>query len=262
MDLNNITPLILTFNEAPNIQRTLERLTWAKTVLIVDSFSTDETLDIVSGFPNTKVIQRAFDHFADQDNFGLQNVSTKWTLSLDADYVCPASLPDELRRIDESISGYAIAFRYCIYGKPLRGTLYPRRVVLYQTALARYHRDGHAHRVSVTGEIGSLKSLIDHDDRKPLHRWLKSQTTYAALEADKLLRTRYAELGWKDRLRLRLFIAPVLTIFYCLLAKRLILDGWPGLYYSLQRVYAELLLSLDLLDRRLRPADDGSLVKR
>ena len=46
--------------------------------------------------------------------------------------------------------------------------------------------------------------------------------------------------------------APTLTLAYCLFWKRLILDGWPGVYYSLQRTYAELLLSLELLDRRLR----------
>lgn len=48
--LPDITPLILTFNEAPNIGRVLERLTWAKRIVVLDSFSTEETLDIVKSF--------------------------------------------------------------------------------------------------------------------------------------------------------------------------------------------------------------------
>jgi hypothetical protein len=53
-------------------------------------------------------------------------------------------------------------------------------------------------------------------------------------------------------LRLKIILAPVLTLVYCLIWKRLILDGRPGLFYTLQRAYAELLLSLELLDRKLR----------
>lgn len=255
MDLQQITPLILTFNEAPNIRRVLDRLTWAQTVLIVDSFSTDETLQIVREFPNVKVVQRPFDHFADQCNFGLQNVATRWTLSLDADYLCPVDFSEELAKLADDCAGYRASFRYCVYSRPLRATLYPPRVVLYQTAQAAYVRDGHAHKVNVNGDVKTIRSVIDHDDHKPLPRWLKSQSSYASMEADKILGTEASKLGWKDRLRQRLVIAPVLTVFYCLLARLLILDGWPGIYYTIQRVYAELLLSLELLDRRLKPRE-------
>lgn len=255
MQLDQITPLILAFNEAPNIGRVLERLQWAKQILVIDSFSTDETLGIISEFPNTTVLQRQFDHPTEQDNFGLQNVKTRWTLSLDSDYLCPENLPEELVKLDENCGGYAASFRYCVFGRPLRGTLYPVRVVLYQTALAKYLHDGHTQRVSVNGEIRKLTSVIDHDDRKPFQRWLKSQATYASREADKILSAAPGTLKWKDRLRTRLVFAPFLTVFYCLFFKLLILDGLTGLYYTLQRVYAELLLSLELLDRRLMRRD-------
>ena len=45
--LEKITPLILTYNEAPNIERTLQHLTWAKKIVVIDSYSTDETLKIM-----------------------------------------------------------------------------------------------------------------------------------------------------------------------------------------------------------------------
>src|SRR5262245_16448781 len=97
--LDQITVLILTFNEAPNIRRTLEKLTWAKEILIVDSFSTDETLEIAKTFSQTRVVQRKFDTFAGQCNFGLGQVKTEWVLSLDADYVLSDDLNRELARL-------------------------------------------------------------------------------------------------------------------------------------------------------------------
>ena len=67
-----------------------------------------------------------------------------------------------------------------------------------------------------------------------------------------LVRTPASELSLQDRLRKRIVIAPFLVLFYTLLWKRLILDGWPGLYYVAQRVFAELMLSLRLMDKMLR----------
>ncbi|MFO0941587.1 MAG: glycosyltransferase family 2 protein [Pirellulales bacterium] len=252
MQLAEITPMILTFNEAANLRRTLEAVSWAKQILIVDSFSTDETLSIVADFPQATVVQRAFDHFADQCNFGLKNIQTDWVLSMDADYVCSIDLSAEIESLEGDSAGYQAAFLYGIYGKNLRACLYPPRTVLYQRVKANYLRDGHAHRVQIDGQVSQLRSRIIHDDRKPLSNWLRSQLKYAEHEAEKLLRASISELGWKDRIRKRVFFAPWLTLLYCLFAKRLILDGRAGIYYTLQRVFAELVLSLTLLDRMIR----------
>ncbi|KLU02925.1 glycosyltransferase [Rhodopirellula islandica] len=92
--------------------------------------------------------------------------------------------------------------------------------------------------------------VIDHDDHKPLSHWFNAQIKYAFLEADKIKSN--CNLSWKDRLRSKILFAPFLNLFYCLFAKRLILDGWAGIFYSTQRFFAELILSLVLLDRKLR----------
>ena len=72
--LENITPLILTYNEALNIERTLQHLTWAKKIIVVDSYSTDGTLEILYSIPQVEVFQRMFDYFADQCNYGLEKI--------------------------------------------------------------------------------------------------------------------------------------------------------------------------------------------
>jgi hypothetical protein len=97
-----------------------------------------------------------------------------------------------------------------------------------------------------------LAGWINHDDRKPLDRWLSEQNRYAAIEARHLLDTPKAQLNWPDRLRRKLVLAPALVFFYTLLAKGLILDGWPGWFYVFQRTLAEVILSLRLLEARLQ----------
>lgn len=251
MDLAEITPLILTYNEEANIRQTLKGVEWARQVVVVDSESTDRTAELVRDTANARLVARRFDSHTGQWNFGLAQISTPWVLTLDADYVCPASLADELRMLEPRWEAYAAEFRYCIRGRPLRGTLYPPRVVLFRAERFRYRQDGHTQILDVSDEVGQLKSAILHDDRKPLARWLESQTQYADLEVEKLLSKLPDKLNWKDRLRKKIVWAPVFTLFYCLFRKGLILDGWPGIYCTLQRVYAELLLSMKLLEAKL-----------
>lgn len=245
----DITPLILTFNEAPNLRRTLDKLTWAAEILVVDSFSTDETLAIAGLFPQVRVVQRSFDTFANQCNFALGLVTTEWVLSLDADYVLSDQLVQDLERLtpEVDVAGYSVRFIYCIDGRRLRASLYPPRTVLYRKDRAQYYDEGHSHRVKIDGPVGPLHGVIYHDDRKPLDRWLHDQNKYTILESQNLLSTPLAKLKLPDRLRRAIVVAPALIFIYTLLAKGLILDGRPGWYYVFQRTLAETLLSLRLI---------------
>src|SRR5205814_822627 len=137
-------------------------------------FSTDDTLHIASGFPSVRIIQRRFDSFAEQCNYGIDHIHTVWVMSLDADYLLSSGLVEELTGLSPSddIAGYCVAFKYCVLGHPLRSSLYPPRTVLYKRALASYYSDGHAHKVRVRGRVERLRNVIFHDDRKPLNRWL------------------------------------------------------------------------------------------
>src|SRR5439155_817121 len=148
-----ITPMILTCNEAANIRRTVERLLWAPRILVVDSFSSDETLAILRAYPQVEIVQHPFVDFASQCNFGLTQVTSPWGLSLDADYLLAP----------------------------------PRKA-----------------------------------------------------------------LGRADRLRLLGWPAPIAAFAYALLVKGCVFDGWRGWYYVLQRVIAEAMLALEIVDRRLR----------
>ena len=252
MNLGNITPLILTYNEASNLDRTLQQLTWAKEIVVIDSYSTDETLDIIAAYPQARVIQHKFESFAEQCNFGLLQIDSEWVLSIDADYILSQELIDEISSLSDSteLSAYSVPFKYCVYGKILRGTLYPARKVLYRKNKGVYENDGHAHRVKIDGKVRSLKNVIYHDDRKPVIRWFNSEIKYAGLETKKLLETPLEELSLIEKIRLKKVIAPILVLIYCLFYKGGILDGWQGIYYASQRVLAELLLSIKLIENQ------------
>jgi glycosyltransferase involved in cell wall biosynthesis len=253
--MRDLTVLILTFNERENIVRTLSALSWAERITIVDSFSTDDTVALARATrPDVSLVQRAFDSFAGQCNFGLTKIVTPWVLSIDADYVLTADLSAELKMLEPQadVAGYSAEFWYCVFGHRLRSTIYPARTILYRRELARYEDEGHGHRVRVDGVVQALRGKIEHDDRKPLIRWTQEQDSYARIEARHLLKTRPEELSAQDRLRRRIYFAPLAMFWYLLVARGLFLDGWRGWYYVMQRTIAEMLLSLRLLTERER----------
>jgi glycosyltransferase involved in cell wall biosynthesis len=251
---SDITPVVLTFNEAPNLGRTLDALSWAQDVVVLDSGSTDETLNIARRFPNVRVVRRVFDDFASQFSAGAEACRTSWVLALDADHVLSPELVNELKtwQPTEGVSAYFGRFLYCVEGRPLRASLYPPRIVLFRQAQCRYLQDGHHQILVYPGVAGWLRGPLFHDDRKPLGRWLADQDRYARMEAEKLSSAAPQALSWPDRLRRHIVMAPPLVFLGTLLGKGLIFDGWRGWFYACQRTISELLLSLRLAQARLQ----------
>jgi glycosyltransferase involved in cell wall biosynthesis len=252
--LRQVTPLILTYNEEANIGRTLEGLRWAERIVVVDSGSSDRTLEILAHFPQVEVVRRPFDSFARQCNFGLELIRTPWCLSLDADHgITPAFTAEMaalLAQAGPEVDAVLTPFRYLVYGKPLRGTLLPPRYNLIRPGGGHYIDDGHAHRFQPRHRILAMRQPILHDDRKPLSRWIEAQQRYLHQECHKLLTTPPQQLSISDRLRRKHLIAPFAALVLCLFWHRGLLDGWRGWFYAFQRMYVEILLSLMLWEER------------
>ena len=252
--LDQITPVILTYNEAANIARTLAALRWAGRVVVVDSFSDDETEQICAQFDNVEFIQRKFDQHAIQWNFAVeQNISTQWTLALDADHVLSNELINELHvlQVPEQTKAYWASFSYLINGKQLRQSLYPPVISLFRSGQGHYQQDGHTQRLLISGRVDQLSNKIMHDDRKSTDRWLRSQWNYAQQEVVKLQQQSWSQLSLADRTR-KAGLAPFIVLPYTLLLKGLILNGWPGIVYTGQRFVAELCLQAARLKALLR----------
>ena len=255
--LNQITPVILTYNEAPNIGRTLDRLSWARDIVVVDSLSDDGTLEIISAFPNVRVYLRPFDNFASQWSFAVQQteVRTEWILGLDADMLVSDNFVAELEALRPSENvAYRAPLTYCVYGKPLRSSLLPSLTVLYRRDATQFSADGHTYQIVLDGPVATLRSNVLHDDRKSLRRWYEAQCGYMQLEAAKLLAVDRQSLNFADRIRRLRVVAPASIFLYCLV-KGGLFDGWSGIYYATQRAFAELMLSLYLIEHDLQLRD-------
>ena len=249
---NILQALIITKNEDPNILRVLQKLTWLEKVVVLDSFSTDSTLEILSAFPNVKVYQRAFDTFAGQCNYGLTLLDSEWILSLDADYVLTDEFIFEtqqyLRLNDPGITAYCTRFKFLIYGRELISNNTTSRPVLFRRTECTYVDDGHAHRLIVNGIEKPYRSFILHDDRKSLSTWLSNQDKYSIREGEKLRSAQNTNSVIIKIRRTKVF-APIIIFFYCLLVKGLIFNGWFGWYYTLQRTMVEMLFALRMIEK-------------
>lgn len=250
--LDQITPLILTRDEEANIERTLGQLEWAPEVLVVDSHSTDATVELAQSFPNVRVVERVFDTMAAQSTFGVDQATTPWIMLLDADYYVTDDLIREIAALQppDDVDAYIVPFLYAIDGHRLRATLYPPRIVLFRRGRTAIVQDGHTPRFQPQGRVLTLRAPIVHDDRKPFGRFIQRQRTYMRQEAEKLRTADPRTLNTAARIRKLRVVAPFAVFVHTLFVKRLFLDGFHGLRYVLERVIAEMILSWELMRGR------------
>jgi glycosyltransferase involved in cell wall biosynthesis len=251
--LNQITPVLLTYNEQDNIGRTLDQLRWAKDIVVVDSGSTDETLAILAANPTVRVFNRRFDTHATQWRYAIDatQIGTNWILRLDADYSVSDALIAELAHLDPDapLSAYRIEFDYAIFSRKLLSSLYPSNTILFRRDRISVWDSGHTERWSVNGPVATLRSRVVHDDWKPTGQWLIGQGRYMQREFDRLS---VPETGIRRWMRLRPPLMPIAVFLYCLFGKGLIFNGRSGIFYALQRMVAEAVLSLLVLEAELR----------
>jgi glycosyltransferase involved in cell wall biosynthesis len=259
--LEKITPVLLTYNEQENIARTISGLRWAKDIVVVDSGSNDGTLKILKTFPSVRIFSREFDTHANQWRYATEhtNIGTDWLLRMDADYQLSDALTAELNQLvpGESIGAYRIAFDYAIFSKKLVASLYPPNTILLRRGYFSVVDRGHTEAWEVCGQIVTLRERVIHNDWKSTGRWLSGQTRYMQRELQWLHRS----AGFKRRLRLLPPLMPLAVFLYCLFGKGLIFNGRAGMFYALQRLVAEAVLSLMVIEERLR-IDTTSADKR
>ena len=153
-----ISCVIITYNEEINIKRCLESISWCDDIHIIDSGSSDATVEIASKF-NCKIIEKSFSNFADQRNFAIEKceLKYKWILHLDADEVVTSELRDFfLSRSYEKMAfkAYKIPFKLIFNGRWLkRAGMYPAYQVRfgYLDKLS-YKMEGHGQKETLSTE--------------------------------------------------------------------------------------------------------------
>ena len=263
-----ISVLILTHNEELNLPRCLESVNWADDVLVVDSFSTDRTVEIAQA-AGARVLQHPFKNFAEQRNLGLAqgNLKHEWVLHLDADEVVTEALQAEIIKTASHGSAakdaYRVASKMMFEGRWLkRAGMYPS----YQVRLGRkdkltFVQVGHGQRETLMPEkLGTLvEPLVHYSFGKGLHDWVQKHNRYSTDEALLLLAANREPLDWRGifstsdptrrrrslkRLFLRLPGRPWLRFIYMYFIRRGFLDGMAGYHYCRLLAFYELLILL------------------
>lgn len=248
----DLSVVILTLNEEANLPAALAAVTgWCAEVLILDSGSTDRTLDVAREY-KAKVFHRDFDDYSSQRRHALRELpfSTPWLFILDADEYPTGELKDEIARVLPTTDkdAFFIKRRFHFMGRWIRRGYYP-------TWLLRLGRcdcldlDGRAvneHYVCTTGRTGRLEHDFVDENRKGLSEWVAKHNRYSTLEARALLedapgggrlwgsqRERTTWLVRNAWRRMPPLVRPVLYFLYRYVLRGGFLDGRQALVYHL-----------------------------
>lgn len=208
-----VTIVMITLNEAHNLRRAFENLKgWAQSVLVIDSYSQDSTIDICLEF-GVRVIQRKFDGFGSQWNFAINDtgISTPWTMKIDPDEhiteELKLSIADAIENDDAE--GLIIDLQLFFMGASLPVHLQMLRV--WKTGSCRFTDIPANEHAIVGGRVRSVSGIAEHHDSPNLHHWFNKQNFYTTAEANNqsmawsladkplLLGTRLQRIAWVKR---------------------------------------------------------------
>lgn len=204
-DKVKVSVIVPVKNEKNNIVKCLNSLDWADEVFVVDSQSTDGTIELAEG-AGAKVVQFHFNGtYPKKKNWALDNlpIRNKWVLLADADEVFPKALQEEIRDAVEhpsdGINAYRMHFQYMFMGKPIRhcgytGLWIPR---LIKRGSAHFEKmptgEGTAQNIGdmeihehliVNGNVGSFKTSVEHYAYPTIHSFVEKHNRYSNWEAD------------------------------------------------------------------------------
>jgi glycosyltransferase involved in cell wall biosynthesis len=189
-----ISVFIVTFNEATNIERCLQALTWVDEVIIVDSGSSDSTLDICRKY-TSNIYENEFIDYSQQKNFALSKVKNDWALGIDADEVITPELKKEIQAVlekkDDKYCGYFIKRRSYIFGRwfDFCGTQNDYQMRLFKKDRAEYIQPVHE-KVLLQGEAGRINDPLLHYTYSNISDYIKRLNIYTTMEAEYMLKER------------------------------------------------------------------------
>jgi len=222
-----ISAAIITYNEERNIARALESLRCCDEIVVVDSGSTDRTVELATKL-GARVLDMAWRGYAGQKNYASECCQYDWVLSLDADEALSEMLEAEIWQIKKNgpeFDAYTMPRLAQYLGRwILHSGWYPdRKVRLFDRHRAKWVGNYVHESVVVEGRIGHLKSNILHFTCNSLSEHLKTMDRYTTLAAEQLV-SQKAQISWSD-----LALDPSWTFFQTYVLKRGFLDGFEGL---------------------------------
>lgn len=246
MDKIAVTAIIPTYNEEENIAKAIESVLWADEVIIVDSFSTDRTAEIVNEY-DVSLVQHEYINSATQKNWIIPQAKHEWIFLLDADEVATPQLISEIKEVlksSEACAGYWIRRKSFFMGRPVNFSGWQRDKVirLFKRDLCRYENNKvHAEIIS-EGEIGALKHRILHYTYKGVDKSFERIRWYSTWKAyDKV------EKGSSGNFYVLIILKPFWRFFNQFIIRLGFLDGSVGFHIAVLSAFDVYLRGLKVI---------------
>ncbi|XLQ19828.1 MAG: glycosyltransferase family 2 protein [Candidatus Moraniibacteriota bacterium] len=231
---HKLTVLIPTYNEEDLIAQAIKSVLWADEIFVVDSFSTDKTVEIAESY-GARVIQRKFTYHADQKNWAIPKSKYDWILVLDSDEVVTDELRDNIKKLLNSgegmnkYDGYEIARKHFFLKKFLRwGGRYPLyNVRLFKRTIRYEDRNVHEHIILPKDKMQVVDGDMLHYSDRSLSQFFEKFNRYSTQQANYMVKAH--ESIFKTKVDLKQFFTNGLY------TKALIKDVWffiPGTSFA------------------------------
>tara|TARA_B100000787_G_C16199175_1_gene303572 strand:+ start:495 stop:1262 length:768 start_codon:yes stop_codon:yes gene_type:complete len=230
-----ITAIIPTLNEEIHIEDSIKSVDFADEIIVIDSYSTDRTIEIAKKY-DVKIVQRVFDDFSSQKNFAIDLAINDWIYILDADERVTPSLKKEILSIDEETQefvGFYVKRNFYLGDIQIKYTGCQRDKVirLFRKTKCRYNGVKVHETINADGPLGFFKHKVDHFSYRDFNHYMLKQKMYAQIQAQQL-----HEKGKKVTL-FHLFVKPLVTFIIHFIVRLGFLDGYAGLLVSKMRAY-------------------------
>jgi hypothetical protein len=246
--MSKLSVYIIAFNEEDKIEPAIRSVTWADEIVVVDSFSTDRTVEIARRYTD-RIVQVPFEGFGRLRNVAVSRTAHEWIFSLDADERCTPEARDEILRTiarPDAADAYYVPRRNLFLGRWIRHSgWYPdyRQPQLFRRGALTYKEEQVHEGYVVHGRVGHLEHAIQQVPYSDLSQLIGKMNRYSTLGARKLAEAgKAAGMGTALAHAVAAFLKPYVL-------KRGFLDGWPGFVIALSGFEATFYKYAKMYDR-------------
>jgi len=238
-----ITALIPTYNCERTIRDCLESVKWVDRIFVVDSFSTDQTLDICREYTDW-IVQHEYVNSATQKNWAMPQVQTEWVLQIDSDEIVEPALADEIKQVLNQpdpptpsgvpVDGYRMPRKNLIWGRWVRscGTYPDWQLRLFNAKQGRWtDREVHAHVIWLSNIKTLENHLIHYDCTDVSVELMQFARQVVVWESNELVK-KGRRWRWID-----VTLRPVAIFLLLYLRRGGYRDGFRGFYLSVYRAF-------------------------
>ncbi len=188
MAIPKLSAAIITFNEEKNICRCLESVRWMDELIVVDSFSSDHTVELARKYTD-KVVQRTWPGHVLQKQFALEQADGDWIISLDADEELSPGAAAEIKSVlaaaPADVNGYSFPRQSFYLGRWIKhGGWYPdRKVRLVRRGHARWGGEDPHDKLAADGQTRDLHGKINHYVYADISHQLRTVDSFSRITA-------------------------------------------------------------------------------